>query len=72
MTSPGPDHSGCAVVGLILPLALVGIGLIALLGVVAGIFGIFLEIFFWLLRWILGPLVVIAVVLYLIGRKRRG
>ncbi len=68
----GSVESGCAVVGLIVPLALIGIGIIAVLGILAGIFGIFLSIFFWLLKWILGPLVVIAVVLYLIGRKQKG
>jgi len=67
----GSEGAGCLLAGLILPLALVGIGIIALFGIVAGVFGLFLGLFWFLLKWILGPLVVVAVVFYLIGRANR-
>jgi len=67
----GSEGAGCLLAGLILPMALVGIGIIALFGIVAGVFGLFLGLFWFLLKWILGPLVVVAVVFYLIGRANR-
>jgi|GEM_PF-3131832 len=67
----GSEGAGCLAAGLLFPLALVGIGLIALVGLIAGIFGLFFGLFWFLLKWILGPLVVVAVVFYLIGRKQR-
>jgi hypothetical protein len=67
----GSEGTGCLLLGLVFPLALVGIGLIALVGIIAGVFGLFFGLFWFLLKWILGPLVVIAVVFYLIGRRQR-
>jgi len=67
----GSEGAGCLLAGLMLPLVLVCIGIIALLGIVAGIFGLFLGLFWFLLKWILGPLVVVAVVFFLIGRANR-
>ncbi|MCX7021775.1 MAG: hypothetical protein NTW26_05800 [bacterium] len=65
------EGAGCLLAGLIFPLALVGIGLIVLVGIIAGIFGLFFGLFWFLLKWILGPLVVVAVIFYLIGRANR-
>ncbi len=67
----GSEGAGCLLAGLVFPLALVGIGIIAILGLVAGIFGLFIGLFWFLLKWILGPLVVVAVIFYFIGRAHR-
>jgi hypothetical protein len=67
----GSEGAGCLVAGIIFPLALVGIGIIALVGIIAGIFGLFFGLFWFLLKWILGPLIIVAIVFYLIGRRQR-
>ncbi len=62
--------AGCALAGVILPLALVGIVVIAVLGFIAGVFGLLIGIFWFLVKWLLAPLAILAFIVYLLGRKR--
>jgi ABC-type maltose transport system permease subunit len=62
--------AGCAIAGIILPLALAGIVVIAVLGFIAGVFGLLLGIFWFLVKWLLAPLAILAFIVYLLGRRR--
>ncbi|MCD4733833.1 hypothetical protein K8R78_06305 [bacterium] len=62
--------AGCAILGLLFPLLLVGIVIIAVIGVIAGIFGVLISVFWFLAKWLLAPLAILAFIFYLLGRRK--
>jgi len=57
--------------GLALPFVLVALAAIGVLGLVAGLFSVLVGFVWFLVKWLLAPLALVALLIYLLGRRRR-